>query len=413
VEKWNIIPHNRVQFQGESTLRILLLAEQMEGDQASFRIRLRHAERLAERGHRVTFAHPVQGRSLVGSRSAGVPGLTIVRTPGLAPARFRRGGFGLLDLLVKLRLVLGRRFDLVHTTAGHRPGQLLPALAARLFRGSVVVDEWWEWYGRGGRLETRRGPAEKLIGLYDRLTELPVKRCYSAVIAIASPLKHRVRDNGHITVLNGGAETDLLRPREQGAARQRLELDQDLFIVGLVGAGEADHPDNIPFLEAVKRCAVRHRRLRVFVTGQRSYIERRCLESDTGDRYLYRGWLAFDEYNDYLNACDLFALPLADIPRNAGRWPHKIGDFLALGKPVVTNPVGDLARLFRQHRLGLLCEHRAEGFEDALEQLLRGEADPEALCADSRRLANEDLSAERRTDETEALYRRLVEKRTG
>jgi glycosyltransferase involved in cell wall biosynthesis len=53
------------------------------------------------------------------------------------------------------------------------------------------------------------------------------------------------------------------------------------------------------------------------------------------------GPLAYDQINPYLSACDVCWLPLCDSGANRGRFPFKLGDYMAVGKPVVATAVGD------------------------------------------------------------------------
>lgn len=392
-------------------MKILILAEMMDSDRASYRIRLRTAECLAERGHAVILVTP-SSKSWAARDSKLNSNLRIVETLGIAPVSLRRGGFSVLDTLMKTWLAVREHYDVIHVTCGHRPALLLPALAGKFLMGSAIVDEWWEWYGKGGRADDRRGLMQIVIAWYDTLTEIPSKCLYDGIIAISSALRDRIPGHRRVIVLNGAVDAADLRPYDRMEARRALGLDDGLFIVGLPSVGEADHCDNAPFLRAM--VSLKHSRpeLRLFVTGDGPYIESLARNEGLGEILIGHAWLPYEKYNQYLCACDAFALPLRDIPRNQGRWPHKLGDYLLLERPVIATDVGDVGTLFRRYRLGLLCDGSSDGYEKALKQLM-DDLDRRRLCQDATLVTREVLDLGHRVSFMEALYRDTVVARTS
>lgn len=64
------------------------------------------------------------------------------------------------------------------------------------------------------------------------------------------------------------------------------------------------------------------------------------------DNVLITGFIPYDLFPLYMSASDIFLLPYPDTLYNWGRWPSKISDYLAIGRPIITNPVGDIRNLF-------------------------------------------------------------------
>jgi glycosyltransferase involved in cell wall biosynthesis len=69
---------------------------------------------------------------------------------------------------------------------------------------------------------------------------------------------------------------------------------------------------------------------------------------------LLTGFLPYEELPACLGSSDLFVLPFADKICNIGRWPNKICDYMCLGRPTITNSIGDIKSLFEEHEIGLL-----------------------------------------------------------
>jgi glycosyltransferase involved in cell wall biosynthesis len=83
------------------------------------------------------------------------------------------------------------------------------------------------------------------------------------------------------------------------------------------------------------------------------------------------GNVPYKELPSILPAADLFLLPYPSKIANIGRWPNKIGDYMAVGRPTVANPVGELTELFRRYPVGLLAGETAEEMAAASLRLLR------------------------------------------
>ena len=393
-------------------MKILMLSEFSEdGTSASFSLKRLTAKKIAEKGHQVTLVHPsCSFQTTLETKTD--KHFTEISTPGLFSKRLRSGGFGVLDALFKSIFALKTRYDVILTTSGHRPGALFPALLGKYFRGSVIVDEWWEWFGKGGYASLRKGILGKIVNYYDIILELPTKGLYDGVIAITNALKNRLEVNNHVIVLHGGAECDKFVEYSLAYARKNLNIEKDLFIIGMSNIGKVDHDDNAVFLEAFKKLSEEYDYLRLFVTGERKYIEDFLKHQSYGCKVLYSGWLDFVDYNKHLSACDLFVLPFRNHPRNVGRWPNKLGDYLCLNRPIISNPTGELKKLFFEYKIGLLCEPTVESYCSILRRILEDKLHTSLLCGDSKQLALI-LSIDRRIDKMTQFYEWLMGERVG
>ena len=72
----------------------------------------------------------------------------------------------------------------------------------------------------------------------------------------------------------------------------------------------------------------------------------------------------------FLGAADVLLLPMSDNLMNRARGPIKLGDYLAAGRAIVANPVGDLVDLFKQDDVGLLADATPDAYGAAIADLL-------------------------------------------
>ena len=58
------------------------------------------------------------------------------------------------------------------------------------------------------------------------------------------------------------------------------------------------------------------------------------------------GFFSYEIYAKLLPSVDVLLFSFSDKPLNKGRWPNKIGDYMASGRPTILNSKDDLVKLF-------------------------------------------------------------------
>ena len=183
-------------------MNILMLSDYIENYNcpSSFDIKYKTSRSISIKNHYVTLVYPSNKSARLEKKATDLKRFSIISTPGVFPNKYRTGGFSLLDAIFKSMIILKGDYDIIHTNCGHRPAQLIPAIVGKFIKKCIIIDEWWEWYGKGGHSELRKGTLGKLIGIYDMLLELPSKSLYDRVISITHVLKNRLNNPNNITV---------------------------------------------------------------------------------------------------------------------------------------------------------------------------------------------------------------------
>ena len=355
-------------------MNILFLNEMMNSGSVSYYIREQTAIELAKKGNKVTMISPSLSSPSIG-KSYSKNGIKYVFTPGLLPAKFRRGGFGILDLITKLIYVLFQNYNIIHATAGHRPSQFIPAVISKWLKKSKIIDEWWEWYDKEGRASTRVSIIGKIIGKYDDMFELRLKKPFQHVISISSHLQKRILNIGiarnKTSILFGAIDSNKFINHIKNDARDAVNIPKKNIVLGLIAVGEADHDDNKIFIESFLKLIKLYSNLQLFVTGEKEYINRTFGEL-IGTNVIYKGWLSFKQYNLHLSSCDSFILPLNPEPRNLGRWPHKFSEFVFLERPIITSKFGDQSKLVSKFQIGYCLDNNIDSYCLYIENLIKG-----------------------------------------
>jgi glycosyltransferase involved in cell wall biosynthesis len=124
-------------------------------------------------------------------------------------------------------------------------------------------------------------------------------------------------------------------------------------------------------LQALSIVAKRYASVKLIITGKqdRSIIEG-AKALGVEDNVLLTGWLPFDQLPWYLGCADLFVMPFPDKIYNVGRWPNKICDYMSMGRPTISNPVGEVKTLFENHEIGLLSSWDPVNFAEKIIYLI-------------------------------------------
>jgi glycosyltransferase involved in cell wall biosynthesis len=105
------------------------------------------------------------------------------------------------------------------------------------------------------------------------------------------------------------------------------------------------------------------------------------------ERVIEFGFMPFEEYTALLPAVDLFLFPFAKSTLNEGRWPNKVGDYMAAGRPTVSNPTGDMIQLFKTHNIGLLASENPDDFAAKTLTLLNNDVLMDEIGRSARQVA--------------------------
>jgi glycosyltransferase involved in cell wall biosynthesis len=88
------------------------------------------------------------------------------------------------------------------------------------------------------------------------------------------------------------------------------------------------------------------------------------------------------------SAASVLAIPLFDDVRSHARFPTKLGEYLASGRPVVTNRVGEIPRFLQDGISACVTEPGdTAAFADAICRLLKQPAIAQAMGGEGRRVA--------------------------
>jgi glycosyltransferase involved in cell wall biosynthesis len=386
-----------------------MLNHNVRGRSTYFRA-LGFARVLVRWGHETTIL-TISRRRLLRSKHEVASGVQIVETPDLAPGR-ARSGWDPWDTVYRSVTLLGRApYDLVHGF-DCRPVVLAPSLLLRYMRSVPFVSDWADWWGRGGAIDERSCRLLRvMVGGAETYLEEGFRRYADAVTVTSRALAERARGLGvapeAVHYIPSGADVEGTTPLPRDASRQEVGLPVGIPIVCFAGFVHYD-------LELVIRAFGVLRTMipnaLLLLIGPRSRVLKRLrLDREVRDGIVEVGTQPQDRVPVYLACADVLLLPFGNRPCNVGRGPIKLGEYLAAGRPVVTNPVGEMVPLFRRHAVGLLAEETPEGFARAMRRLLEDRSLAERLGARARKVAEDHLAWEIVTRDLVRCYQSVLD----
>jgi glycosyltransferase involved in cell wall biosynthesis len=351
-------------------MRVLLAAHNMTERGSAIRA-LSIARCLAGAGHEPTLV-AARGRIGLGTNSWRVDGVRVLELPDVLPSRLRNGGLSPVDLAGRVLHVLRERYDVVHTFEP-RPCATVPGLAARFRNGALYVADWADLWGPEGMAALWPAPQRLTLGKFDGAWQAYTRRRADAVTVISSELERRAEALGipseRIRRVPIGANADLFRPRPLAVSRGRFGLPPGALVV--VHAGFAPFDEQLLADTFAEVARIEPRAYLLMSGGRFELVRQRAGAVGAAQRVVHAGVVPYAELGSVLACADLMVLPYSSSPHNEARFPNRVGDCLAAGRPLVTNPTGDLGRLVVAERFGVVAPETPEGLARAVVDLLR------------------------------------------
>lgn len=338
-------------------------------------------------------------------------GVVLLSFPDVVPSSMRKGGIGPLSTLLKSLYALSHECHFVHSDSGHRPAAGVPCVVNRFFRASRYISEWTDYFGKGGIQDSLPWWYRATLGRYDTWTEVHHRKKADGVVALSEYTKARAMQNGieerRILVLHGGADTRGIRSIPDTYNRWKFGLPEDSLTFGFVGMNEGELQDLEPFLRAVN--ALKNRYKINWFSTDRHLSEKTKSKYKMGEEFREFGWIPCEDYAELLSCADVFILLLQDNAVNRARWPNKLGDYLAAGRPVLANPVGEINPYIRRFPESFIAvDWTKESIENTIVNLIPKREQLVAEGMASRRIAEHHLSWTIQAKHLESFYYHLL-----
>jgi glycosyltransferase involved in cell wall biosynthesis len=159
-----------------------------------------------------------------------------------------------------------------------------------------------------------------------------------------------------VLVVSNGANPEFSRPMDKTECRNQLGLPFEGNFLVFVGSLKRWHGIDrlIPLMPAL---VDDNPGLNLLIVGdgeKMDDLQRLIDEKGMSRNIILAGRVPFEKVPVYINAGDICLAPYFEEGLNeTGISPLKIFEYMACGRPIITNPVGGLDALFREHEIGV------------------------------------------------------------
>jgi glycosyltransferase involved in cell wall biosynthesis len=385
-------------------MKILLLNHNLV-ERSTFYRAFYFGRELADCGHEVTLA-TVSRQNVLRPVVALREGVRVIETPDWGVS-LARTGWDPWDTAWRVARFLGERPDLVHGF-DCRPVVLGPSLALKALAHTPWISDWADWWGRGGAISLRKSWIGRVaFAPFETFLEERFRHFADQITVTSRALAERALGLGiareRIHFIPSGANVRTISVLDKRSCRAELRLPSDVPIACFVGFVQYD------LGLAVRAFAVARRSLPdalLLLVGPRNReAERLIAKLGLSGAVHSTGTLPFARVPVAMGASDVLLLPYSNTLTNRARGPIKLGDYLAAGRAVLANPVGDLVEVFQADDVGVLAPDDAEGYGTALAGLLKDLEKTARLGRTARQVAEQKYAWKQVAEKLIAVYR--------
>lgn len=333
---------------------------------------------LARAGHDVTMATVSRDsmyRSKVSYKShwigetstppCDVPSIRMIQGARLGYKWLPGWGSGPLDIFMRMRELLLRSYDAIYGFE-YQPNVSWPVYLTHPLQKYRFFSDWCDWYAGGSNYFRGYKWAHRI----DRILEEQIRYRAEKVTVISRMLENRAIQIGipreQVVYLPEGVDTEYIRHQPIEHARKKLNLEVNRPTIIAV-----NDDDMCRTVRIIGSCIQRLPDLAAVIVGNVSSAARQLAGQLRLERNMHwAGWVSDEDYPTYLSAANVLILPLAKDGNNAARFPAKVLDFLAAGRPVVMSDIGEVAQIIRTHRLGHAIHADDDHFAQSILALL-------------------------------------------
>jgi len=385
-------------------MKILLLNHNLV-ERSTFYRAFYFGRELADCGHEVTLA-TVSRQNVLRPVVALREGVRVIETPDWGVS-LARTGWDPWDTAWRVARFLGERPDLVHGF-DCRPVVLGPSLALKALAHTPWISDWADWWGRGGAISLRKSWIGRVaFAPFETFLEERFRHFADQITVTSRALAERALGLGiareRIHFIPSGANVRTISVLDKRSCRAELRLPSDVPIACFVGFVQYD------LGLAVRAFAVARRSLPdalLLLVGPRNReAERLIAKLGLSGAVHSTGTLPFARVPVAMGASDVLLLPYSNTLTSRARDPIKLGDYLAAGRAVLANPVGDLVEVFQADDVGVLAPDDAEGYGTALAGLLKDLKKTAWLGRTARQVAEQKYAWKQVAEKLIAVYR--------
>jgi len=334
----------------------------------------KEARSLIAAGYKVHLLTPPLGNR---PKREVIDGIIVQRTPTMAPSNPLTRKLNSLKFYLSFRSDFWRKeiakfvdtfkIDVLHI---HDLPMVGTGIAVAKAKGIPIVADLHENYPaglqawRGVNRSLKQKIVDRLFNGLDRWVAYE-KRCVQEVdriIVVVDEAKERILrygiPEGKVTVLMNVEDVDYFANIELDPSILARYKEHKAFIVSYVG-GFGPHRGLDTAIKAIALARERVPAIKLLLVGAQEggyfrVLQRLIQELQVEDLVEITGWQLFEKVASYIHASDVCLVPHHRNPHTDNTIPHKLFQYMLMGKPVIVSDCRPLKRIVEETEAGLV-----------------------------------------------------------
>lgn len=348
------------------------------------------AKFLSRRGHKVTLicAHPQPSYKILKIKYLnGIKIINLFRTR----QRWDFVGFFVRAVIIFF-LCLFHRADVVHSFVAWQPPSMTAIFTARILqilrlRKWIVLADWDDWWGEGGISDEHGYLLRRSITFLEK----KIPKFANGITVVSRGLMERAVDAGinkeRIYIVSNGSDVERIKVMDKLSARTHLGFTNNKYIMTYIGNSHLRQFFNMMFsaLERAIECKID---VILLIAGDIPAEYKENINETIKNRIFFLGRQPQENIQFILGASDILLLPMVDNVEEKSRWPIRFGDYMAAGRSIVSNAVGEIKRIMETHKCGVVSDYDdPEDFSSKILTLLSNETMRNEIGRHARKIA--------------------------
>lgn len=310
--------------------------------------------------------------------------LRIITLPRLKYGRYLSGQ--LVRLIISIFFVLSGGYSVLYAFTVAQPQIAWPAIIFKKITQRKLLIDWDDLWG-GGFAEAHNSVFSALLSWH----ETNFLNYADGITYVSHNLGARISQYANANVprvkIENGCDPANFKEISKSKARALLSIPIDTKLVVSVGNtytdGLLDLIDAMGYLEredfdlTLIMVGIDGRDLSGFLSGRQKPSNIRCV-----------GKKSFEVAQAYMYASDCLALPMGNNEIEKCRFPMRFADYLAVGRPIVSNAVGDVEYFIKKYQAGFLSVNGdSRGYANNIRRAIDSHIESQAISENQKLLA--------------------------
>lgn len=239
-----------------------------------------------------------------------------------------------------------------------------------------------------------------------------LKKADKIITVVEEGREHYVKDCGippeKIIVVMNTEDIDEFQPTNHDVPKQEGE-----FIISYTGLFGGTHRGLDTAIQAMPKVIGEIPNAKLFLIGKglpryEKYLKELCAKLKIEDNVVFTGWIDFKNLPAYIAASDVCLVPHRRSGHTDTTIPHKIFQYMLMGKPVVSTDCKPLKRIVGEEKCGIVVEARnPDEMAKAIIELYKNPSKAQKMGEEGRNAVLEKYNWAKDSERLAKVYRGL------